>query len=528
MNNENKDQHKRGFLDRCEQEPLQFSGEIQSFGALFICQQNGLVSHISANLPELTDLPITLGEDYPSELSGLIANLELNPGSKLYAEEILAGKGRAEESLLVAEKSLLVPEKSLLAAENSLDAILTRCHSGAVIVELMPHQASRSEPEWIEPPAFGTINNEPHRQNLQDSLIHWITQVSGYDRVMYYQFLPGGEGEVQSEARQQQAEGSYLGLRFPASDVPQIAREIYRKNPWRTISDSASDSVAILKLDAPDIVMGQSNPDLTLSDLRSVAKVHAIYMQNMGDRASFTLPIMGSESLDALISCHSPTPGKLSLARQQAISQVVVQYNTQLREYRTRCRMKVVDEFAYQTNQMLAAIQALQDQQARWEKLAQWLLSNFSADTLVLHNDEKTWVSGLPVETHTVEQLDHWFIRQSPELAFSTDYLQGLDTEQLLLTEMAGVAGLKVTPDNGQPYRLYLFRKEEIQEVAWGGNPDKPVEYHDGEWGISPRRSFAKWVEKKLGYSRPWPSDTKFRLLRLRGELNRLSKTVPH
>jgi len=64
--------------------------------------------------------------------------------------------------------------------------------------------------------------------------------------------------------------------------------------------------------------------------------------------------------------------------------------------------------------------------------------------------------------------------------------------------------------------RLYLCRREWLHEVAWGGNPDKPVEYHDGTLGIAPRRSFEKWVEKRIGYCRPWENEVRLLLLRLR------------
>lgn len=59
------------------------------------------------------------------------------------------------------------------------------------------------------------------------------------------------------------------------------------------------------------------------------------------------------------------------------------------------------------------------------------------------------------------------------------------------------------------------------------GNSDKPVEHHDGVHGIAPRRSFAKWVEKKLGYSRPWTAATRIKLLRLRDELQRFEGSLP-
>src|SRR5690606_28628938 len=84
------------------------------------------------------------------------------------------------------------------------------------------------------------------------------------------------------------------------------------------------------------------------------------------------------------------------------------------------------------------------------------------------------------------------------------------------LSQVAGVLAFKARLPDGRFLRVYLGRLEYIHEVAWGGNPDKPVEYHDGQLGIAPRRSFEKWVEKCVGRCRPWGNETRLLALRLR------------
>jgi light-regulated signal transduction histidine kinase (bacteriophytochrome) len=61
-----------------------------------------------------------------------------------------------------------------------------------------------------------------------------------------------------------------------------------------------------------------------------------------------------------------------------------------------------------------------------------------------------------------------------------------------------------------------LFRKELVQEVQWGGNPNKPIEFNQGRIGVAPRRSFEKWVEKRRGYSSPWLAEDRLAAKRLR------------
>ena len=60
--------------------------------------------------------------------------------------------------------------------------------------------------------------------------------LTGFDRVMIYRFDPDGSGEVIAEAARAGLE-PYLGLHYPASDIPQQARLLYRRNWLRIIPD---------------------------------------------------------------------------------------------------------------------------------------------------------------------------------------------------------------------------------------------------------------------------------------------------
>ncbi|MDB6015359.1 MAG: putative bacteriophytochrome [Gammaproteobacteria bacterium] len=59
---------------------------------------------------------------------------------------------------------------------------------------------------------------------------------TGFDRAMVYRFLPDGSGVVAAEDATNGLE-SFLGLHYPASDIPKQARELYRRNWLRTIPD---------------------------------------------------------------------------------------------------------------------------------------------------------------------------------------------------------------------------------------------------------------------------------------------------
>jgi light-regulated signal transduction histidine kinase (bacteriophytochrome) len=81
---------------------------------------------------------------------------------------------------------------------------------------------------------------------------------------------------------------------------------------------------------------------------------------------------------------------------------------------------------------------------------------------------------------------------------------------------------VKLHTQNQGTIQLWLFRKELIYEVDWGGNPDKPVEFYEGKIGIAPRRSFDKYVEKRKDYSSPWSREDRLAAKRLRQLLTEL------
>jgi|GEM_PF-617093 len=487
------DQSSRGFLADCEKEQLHASGAIQCSGALLVLNAALEPTHWSANFKHLTGMA-------PADMQRLlqrekqipaIRSLSETPGSRLYVEAAIESEA------------------------GMLDLVISRGDDHRVMLEFLPADASRFTPAWIAPPEMKSIVDTEQLQQLRRDLTAWVAEVTGFERVMYYQFLEGGDGEVVAETCDERCHGSYLGLRFPASDIPQIARSIYLQNPWRVISDAAAESVPLL---------GEGRTNLTWCDLRSVSPVHAVYMQNMGDRASFSLPVTTGQELEALIACHSSLPGALPLARLKAVHEAVRSYNMLLRDFRSRTRVRLVDEI---TRTIQRELERQAGDAEAWQHLSHWLLREFEADALVWCQDGQVTTAGVAVEQELIRQLDEWFSRHCQELVFIEDHLRNTLSADVL-TSIAGAAGLRFRrKGEAAASRLYLLRSEQVEEVSWGGNPDKPVEHHDGVLGIAPRRSFAKWVEKRLGYSRAWGGTTRLKLLRLRDELQRFEGALP-
>jgi light-regulated signal transduction histidine kinase (bacteriophytochrome)/ActR/RegA family two-component response regulator len=124
-----------------------------------------------------------------------------------------------------------------------------------------------------------------------------VQRLLGCDRVMAYEFDEvDASGTVIVEHKAAHVASSYQGLRFPASDIPMIARRLFLLNPSRSIPDVADVPVAILPASVP--------LDLSYSQLRSVSPMHIQYLKNMGVTSSMGFAIEAEDRLWGLISCH--------------------------------------------------------------------------------------------------------------------------------------------------------------------------------------------------------------------------------
>ena len=72
-----------------------------------------------------------------------------------------------------------------------------------------------------------------------------VQRITGFDRVLIYVFDAEWNGTVVAERRNERLP-SYLHHHFPASDIPQQARELYRRNRSRLIASSDYEAVELI------------------------------------------------------------------------------------------------------------------------------------------------------------------------------------------------------------------------------------------------------------------------------------------
>jgi len=479
----------RGFIDGCEQEQLHRSGAIQPHGALLGFDDAGRITHASANLSDV------LGHTAEAVLGDMIDILD--PG-------VLAGTGGGRET-----------RGSVTHGGRRFDMRTIACADPRILVELIPAQTdtanvAKSVVTRSRPPA-----DDDELAAAQQSLVSEIARRTGYHRVLYYAFHRDDHGEVIAEARNGDTYGSYRGLHFPASDIPAVARALYLQNPWRLIPDATAEPVAVLGLTDDKV-------DLTRSDLRSVSEVHRNYLANMGVRSALSFPVAAGDTLHALVSCHHSRARQPDVGLLGELSAMVDAHAVALLSFRAAQRMRLVDGLARRfrdIEQLATAATTLDD---IWPVLGPRLLGEFAVDGALLCVDDTVYAIGECFDDDTLAGVERGGVGFG-ETVWHSDSLRR-DIAGLPLTPVAGAAGVAIDSVVRQRIRLWLCRAEHIDEVSWGGNPDKPLEPGDGGAPISPRRSFEAWVERRLGYSRPWTTETELLLYRLRGALRPLGE----
>ena len=178
-------------------------------------------------------------------------------------------------------------------------------HAGALILELESTSAaarSQSTQHSLRP-ALISLQFAQTLQALCDTVVREVRHLTGFERVMLYRFNANGDGSVDSESKELFLE-PYLDLHYPASDIPQQARELYLKNWLRIIPDAGYVPVPIVPTLRPDT---NAPLDLSYSVLRSVSPIHLEYMANMGVRASMSISLIVRDRLWGLISCANHT-----------------------------------------------------------------------------------------------------------------------------------------------------------------------------------------------------------------------------
>jgi chemotaxis family two-component system sensor kinase Cph1 len=346
--------------------------------------------------------------------------------------------------------------------------------------------------------AMNSIENADSLERASQIAASELKRLSGFDKVMIYQFDPEWNGYVIAESGEPDME-SYFQFTFPASDIPKQARQLYLKNPYRFIPDRNYRPVKLYPVVNP---ITHSFLDLSDCNLRSVPAVHIEYLKNMGVTASMSTRILYRDGLWGLIACHHKTAKHMSYEMCSVFEMLSGIISMKIASLQNQ-------EAANLQNFISATWARLVETIYHEEDLYKVLLGEdgamklFNASGIAVSKGNKFRSAGQVPHDGALDELLLWLNTRELKRVFATDSLQ---TEYEYAIDFDGdVSGMMVIPINYlKDEYLILFRPEKIRVINWGGNPDERIQFEKNEKNYHPRNSFKQWQQKVSGVAQPW------------------------
>jgi chemotaxis family two-component system sensor kinase Cph1 len=493
-------------ITNCDMEPIHTPGCIQSHGTLLVLRPADMII-----LQASENTEAWLGQP-PGRLLGA-------PVAAVIGQERQARLQETLERQPIEHNPLYV---FTLPAQNGVDSLDVVVHTadGLVIIEF---EASSRGENSSEPDYYAllkkTITRLQTASNLSDlcqKVTEEVRTLTGLDRVMVYRFHADDHGEVFAESKRADL-SPWLGLHYPADDIPKPARTIFKKIWIRPLPDSQAPLVELVPLTNPD----NGRPlDMTYCALRGASIMYTEYLQNLGVSASLTMPIHRDGKLWGLIACHHDTPKSFPYQIRAAcefLAQVVSLQIKPVEEHEHLVyRLKLEG-----VHSQLIAVAAEAGELAIMIDGHPSLLDGMDASGAALYHRDRWWRVGCTPEEVQLEALAAWLSTRaeldSPtKPVYVTDALARDYPEGAALTEIASGL-LAVSLSHGHRNMMLWFRPETIQTVNWAGSPhDKPTVPGPHGPRLTPRVSFELFAESVRGRSLPWMEVEIEAVLRLR------------
>jgi light-regulated signal transduction histidine kinase (bacteriophytochrome)/CheY-like chemotaxis protein len=466
------------MLQECAREPIHLLGRTQRFGFLMAIDAARRIAAMSGNALEWC------GRE-PASLIGAQADSVLPRGS------IEAAFAHAR----IAEGQGVAQHLHHLAWPGRTGAVDVSVHAsqGLVVIEVEPAGADPTDGALtIETCTreLATLRSVPE---LARSATTAVAGLTGYDRVMVYHFAADGSGTVIAEHLAAGQE-SYVGLRYPAGDIPPQARALYLRNPTRVIFDARDEGL-------PVHTASETPLDLSLAVLRNVSPVHLQYLRNMGTAASMSISLIVDGRLWGLIACHHRTPMRPTLACR-AMSELLGRlYGLAIARAERQpleADIKALLLASPGVDPLVDPAALPADHDAACTAIGR--LMEVTGVATCIDGRVTTW--GLAPSHARVVHLAQALAGKASQAVTPVESLKAfLPGMGRLAPKVAGLLALPLAA-HGRDWVL-LLRDEVLRHVHWAGNPDKAVQRRpDGQ--LSPRTSFAAWRASVRGHCEPW------------------------
>jgi chemotaxis family two-component system sensor kinase Cph1 len=471
-------------LTNCESEPIHIPGSIQPHGFLLgLNAETQVIDFCSGNIPDF--IPFTpemlLGKHLtticsPKQLSEFLAYIANIDSTRPFVLEINGIQYNTSVHLSAA--TLILEFEPFPDGTIDLPNLYAQTRNFVLSME-----------------------TDSYLPGLCEDIAIQTRKITAYDRILIYRFDEMYNGEVIAESKREDL-NSFIGQKYPHTDIPIQARELYLRNPLRMIADVSYAPVPLLTLENSE---NKSNNalDLSLSVLRSVSPIHIEYLKNMGVGATLTISLIQRGKLWGLIACHHYSP--LILPHYTRLS-ALLQGHFLSSQIAVR---EVAQEFeiSQAVDTALSEALLLLHQNDRFIEeffAAPCLLQLANATGVAIYYHGTLYKNG---KVNSDDDLINLFIFLS-----TSDLSEGIHTQKLvdiypqgenMSTYAAGFIYHCLTV--GTKDGIIWLREERKETINWAGDPNKSVIVNEeGLSRLSPRKSFDLWIEEVKHKSENW------------------------
>ena len=541
-------------LQRCEDEPIHIPGAIQSFGLLIALHEESegklIVRVVSENsqriigfapkqlfaLDSFCDILTDEQADNLLDHLDFIRDEETDPatnGPEVFTMSIRSPKRKMQKlwcamhinennpDLVICEFELeddpvnpLVPpdaptpeppEDTLQSNPTAEEYAESTVNSSRPLRVLRSARKRKGEAAAME--VFNIMSqvqeqlaNAPNLDQFLKVLVGVVKELTGFHRVMVYQFDQSWNGRVVTELVDPRAtKDLYKGLNFPASDIPKQARDLYKINKVRLLYDRDQETARLICRTVQDL---ETPVNLTYSYLRAMSPIHVKYLANMAVRASMSISINAFDELWGLIACHSYGSRGMRVSFPiRKMCRLVgdsASRNIERLSYASRLQArKLINTVPTEHNPSGYIIASSED-----------LLKLFNADYGLLSIRDETKIMGkLEQIQEALALLEYFRLRKLSSVMTSQD-IQADFPDLRYPPGFTIIAGLLLVPLSvgGEDF-IVFFRKGQLREVKWAGNPYEKYIKEGTEGYLEPRKSFKTWSETVVGKCREWTEE---------------------
>ena len=490
-------------LTNCDKEPIHIPGRVQSHGFLVaVDSSTQLITYISENIEPFVNKA-------PKDYLGLAVDI-LNEDLGLNAAQLSLGQFIKLGS----------SNKSFETANPFLIAVAGKPYNLVISVSgenhILEFETVASDLDFDLQKTIGrSVSEILSGKNLHSLLLNAaeeIKKIIRYDRIMVYKFGEGGHGEVVAEVKNDDL-APFMGLHYPATDIPKQARELYQINLTRIIADVNTESSAIITHETGTPL------DLTHSVLRAVSPIHIQYLKNMDVKSSFSISLVAHGELWGLIACHNYSPRFINYKGRDA-SKLIGQILSSALEYRQdeedTEKFKQLDKAADELSRFIEKENYIVD--ALTTKAVTIRDLTTATGAALIFDNVITTIGDTPVKDK-IKEISAWLLVNMQDSIYYTHRFPEIFTQAKAYSKKAsGILACMLSKEMGE--MIIWFKPEQLKTVNWAGDPTKPMEENsNGLMQVSPRKSFESWSQLVRLTSEKWTNEELKAVLKIREQI---------